>query len=100
MTDMITLKLTQQEDITLVTPLSSHLSTSNDQPCEQRLKIVMSSGTRQVISEVGFVGTLGSLYSIQSVRVAGSQVGWPLLGTNRLLTCRKWKLVLDLLSFQ
>ena len=63
---------------------------------------MISSGTRQVISEVGFVGTLGSLYSIQrSVRLGGRQVGWPLLGTNRLLTCKKWKLVLlDLLSFQ
>lgn len=61
----------------------------------------MSSGTRHVLSEVGFVGTLGSLCSIQRVRVRGGQVGKPLLGTNRLLKCRKRKLVLlDPLSIQ
>lgn len=54
-----------------------------------------------MLSEVGFVGTLGSLCSIQRVRVRGGMVGKPLLGTNRLLKCRKRKLVLlDPLSIQ
>ena len=84
-----------------VNPSSSHFSTSNNQSLEQRLTVLMSSGTRHVLSEVGFVGTLRSLCSIQRVRVRGGQVGKPLLATNRLLKCRKRKLVLlDPLSIQ
>lgn len=78
----------------LVNPSSSHFSTSNDQSLEQTLRVLIFSGTRHVLSEVGFVGTLRSLCSIQRVRVRGRWVGKPLLGTNRLLKCRKRKLVL------
>lgn len=80
---------------------SSHFSTSNNQSLEQRLRVLMSSGTRPILREGGFVGTLRSLCSIQRVRARGGQVGKPLLATNRVLKCRKRKLVLlDPLSIQ
>lgn len=85
----------------MVNPSSSHFSTSNDQSLGQTLRVLIFSGTRHVLSEVGSVGTLRSLCSIQRVRVRGRWVGKPPLGTNRLLKCRKRKLVLlDPLSIQ
>lgn len=60
---------TQQEDLALCNPHPAIFPPLMTNLGEQSPGVVMSSGTRQVISEVGFVGTVGSSRSIQ-------RVGW------------------------
>ena len=63
----------------LVNPSSSHFSTSNDQSLGQTLRVLIFSGTRHVLSEVGSVGTLRSLRSIQREskgRMGGEATAW------------------------